>query len=80
MRGHSRRFRARIRGHGELCLAVRMPGYLALTMRAGETEQKGRLRYLKFETNSIMSNCLKIRGEFEPNRRVEPNDSFKPVC
>jgi hypothetical protein len=80
MRGHSRRFLARIRGDGERCLAGRPPGYLALTMRAGETEQIGGDGYLKFEANSIISNCLKIRRAFEPNRHVEPNDSFKPVC
>jgi hypothetical protein len=80
MRGRLARFRARIRGHGERCLAVCGCGYLALTMRDVEMEQTHGGRYLKFEANSIMSNCLKIRGDFEPNRRVEANDSFKPVC
>ena len=80
MRGLSPRFPARIRGHGELCLAVCGRSYLALTMRGAEMEQTRAERYLKFEANSIMSNCLKIRGDFEPNRRVEANDSFKPVC
>ena len=80
MRGCSPRFRARIRRHGERCLAVCGRGYLALTMRGVEMEQIRGERYLKFEANSIMSNCLKIRRAFEPNRHVEPNDSFKPVC
>lgn len=44
-------------------------------MWSGNAEQSQADGYLKFETNAY-----RIRGKFEPNRRAEANDSFKPVC
>jgi len=44
-------------------------------MRSDDAEQSRSDGYLKFETNAY-----RIRGKFEPNRRAEANDSFKPVC
>jgi len=65
----------RIRTHGERCVAAHVRSYLALTMRSGDAERNHADGYLKFETNAH-----RIRGKFEPNRRAEANDSFKPVC